>query len=397
MTKIERENNKTAIERFLQAVTGIKKNTVRKYGNHLMSLTEAFDAPIDVLARDSETRGYVIEHMDDFLHVSSSVLEECHSSFTKYYEFKDRVENSAAARNTVDSVAKPYSVIRVDDFGEFRKLFLSGEKFSFRRDDGDKFVFRGQGDATWHLEPSLGRNQYTLKRINPNGDFLKDCENEAMWLFGREASKNLEYRGLEGVNLLSLMQHYGCKTRLLDFTQSPLIALYMAIEQFEENEDQRKDFALWAVNLNRLFGLGDNGTLNQVAQAHLNKCNSILSREYDYKIRGVSIVYPSICNWRISAQDALFLMPHSLSWSFEDNLRAIVPDENLFDEKVLSSYDDLRLLSNSPVCKLVIRADLHDKIKLMLKDANINARTVYPDLVGLGRYIGKSIQERLRR
>lgn len=396
MTKNERENNEAAIERFVQEVTGIEKLTARKYGNHLLALTEAIDAPIDVLARDSDTRDYVIEHIDDFLPLSSSMKDEYKSSFNKYCEFISRVGNSAV-RSAMDSVAKPYSVIRVDKFDEFRKLFLSEEKSSFRREDGDKFIFRGQSDATWHLEPSLMRRGYTLGRINDRGDIIKDCENEAMWAFGREASKQLEYRGLEGVNLLSLMQHYECKTRLLDFTQSPLIALYMAIEPFADKEGPMPDIALWTVNVNKLFRLGDDATLNQIVKAHLNKCNSILSQDHDYGIPGVSIVYPSICNWRISAQDALFLMPHSLSWSFEDNLRAVVPGDNLFEEKTLSSHDDLRLLLNSPVCKLVICADLHDKIKWMLKNANINARTVYPDLVGLGRHIGRLIQERLRR
>ena len=401
MTKIERENNKAAIERFVQGVEeGITKETARKYGNHLLALTEAFAAPIDVLARDSGTRDYVIEHMDDYLHLSHSVKNEYKSGFNKYCKFISRIEKSAA-RSVMDSSTKPYSLIRVDKFDEFQRLFLSKEKFNFWREDGDKFIFRGQGDATWPLETSLGREQHTLNMMNPRGDFFKDCENEAMWLFGREASKNLEYRGLEGANLLSLMQHYGCKTRLLDFTQSPLIALYMAVEQFEglniADDGKRPDIALWTVNVSRLFCHCNKVPLNQVAKAHLHECNSILSLDHDRKIPGVSIVYPSICNWRISAQDALFLMPHSLSWSFEDNLRAVVPDDNLFEEKTLSSYDDLRLLLSSPVCKLVIGGDLHKKLKSMLKDANINARTVYPDLVGLGRYIGKSIQERLRR
>ena len=61
----------------------------------------------------------------------------------------------------------------------------------------------------------------------------------------------------------------------------------------------------------------------------------------------------------------------------------------------LSSYNDLRALLSVPVCKLVIEIDWLEEIKLMLKEANINARTVYPDLIGLGKYVGGLIQERL--
>jgi hypothetical protein len=87
-------------------------------------------------------------------------------------------------------------------------------------------------------------------------------------------------------------------------------------------------------------------------------------------------------------------MPHSLSWSFEDNLRAILPCYNPL-EITLSSCTDLQSFLSAPVCKFVIETNWLHEIKLMLKNANINARTVYPDLIGLGKYVGGLIQERL--
>ena len=39
------------------------------------------------------------------------------------------------------------------------------------------------------------------------------------------------------------------------------------------------------------------------------------------------------------------------------------------------------------VVKFVIKPEMIDAIKVMLRDANVTARTVYPDLEGLAKYV----------
>ena len=51
---------------------------------------------------------------------------------------------------------------------------------------------------------------------------------------------------------LFLMQHYGLPTRLLDWTESPLLAVYFAVW---ENEHMIKDGAIWALDPFALNGL----------------------------------------------------------------------------------------------------------------------------------------------
>lgn len=78
--------------------------------------------------------------------------------------------------------------------------------------------FRGHADQTWHLEPSLSRsgklqNEIQLaKRFQQNAwQFLDHVpEKEWEWMF--------------------LMQHYAVPTRLLDWSESLLIALYFALQ-----------------------------------------------------------------------------------------------------------------------------------------------------------------------
>ena len=45
---------------------------------------------------------------------------------------------------------------------------------------------------------------------------------------------------------LSLMQHYGVPTRLLDFSTSPYVALYFAIENLAPQKDG--DLAIYAID-----------------------------------------------------------------------------------------------------------------------------------------------------
>jgi len=93
--------------------------------------------------------------------------------------------------------------------------------------------FRGKGQETWHLEPKLLRNApagtletHFINRFKQNASFLleRTPASEFDWLF--------------------LMQHYGMATRLLDWSESPLVGLYFAVEEAQHHDS---DGALWAL------------------------------------------------------------------------------------------------------------------------------------------------------
>ena len=120
---------------------------------------------------------------------------------------------------------------------------------------------------------------------------------------------------------------------------------------------------------------------------------------------GIYTIFPKMCNERISAQDGLFLMPKSLSCSFEDNLRTeLMIDEEKrkkFQGKFLSERDFFEDGSVSRedryslpiVIKFVFHRTLLPQVKHLLAEANITAKHVYPDLTGLGRYISSIVEQ----
>ena len=106
--------------------------------------------------------------------------------------------------------------------------------------------FRGQGSAKWGLVPSVHRN------------YDQSGEHSLAARF-RLSAPTRHLRTPELTDLaawMSLMQHFGLPTRLLDWSASPLVAMYFAIC----SEPQVGDAAVWGIlpsrlNLSSKYGL----------------------------------------------------------------------------------------------------------------------------------------------
>src|SRR5258707_15269530 len=111
-------------------------------------------------------------------------------------------------------------------------------------------MFRGHSSAEWqHLEPSLHR-QLGPDRSLAEGVFV---EANAIRTFRRHARSLLlpsELTYFDRIlDSITLMQHYGAPTRLLDWTLSPWVACYFAVQAPNES---KADAAIWSFNSKEL-------------------------------------------------------------------------------------------------------------------------------------------------
>jgi hypothetical protein len=98
----------------------------------------------------------------------------------------------------------------------------------------DKIVwYRGQLKASWVLVPRIGRNPDHIK-----------AELTIIKTFRQNARPYLHENPASDWEWVFLMQHHRAPTRLLDWTESPLVALYFALWD-QKNEHELEDAALW--------------------------------------------------------------------------------------------------------------------------------------------------------
>jgi hypothetical protein len=103
-------------------------------------------------------------------------------------------------------------------------------------------IFRGVSDSTYELIPSIGRCKAKdeTSLLNFEKTIFEDFKQRAFRYLSHEPKNDFEW--------LFLAQHYGIKTRLLDWTTSPLIALYFACDG---NSD--KECAVYKILMSRWY------------------------------------------------------------------------------------------------------------------------------------------------
>lgn len=86
------------------------------------------------------------------------------------------------------------------------------------------FIFRGEGDAQYSLRPKYGRHKASVLE-NPAG-----VEQRILDEFKRRGAPYVEALPSNDWEWLAVAQHFGLATRLLDWTENPLVAAFFATD-----------------------------------------------------------------------------------------------------------------------------------------------------------------------
>jgi hypothetical protein len=150
----------------------------------------------------------------------------------------------------------PYWKVRVNEFNDLQKIF------DHETVPADEWVFRGQAETSWGLQTTLDRLIYHARQTGVKGrgvtvhQFVqKHIGNFKKNILGRRGDHPPK---LNEDEMWSLGQHYGLATPLLDWSESPYIAMFFALGMLKEQDTDR---AIWC--LNRRLVEKVNGSMNE--------------------------------------------------------------------------------------------------------------------------------------
>jgi hypothetical protein len=250
--------------------------------------------------------------------------------------------------------------IRVSSWNELSERLYEGsweEPISRFRSN---YAFRGLGDVEFNLKTGLIRLGGSAERLESHllRNFMKYARHDAV-------SGDSTWRWL------SLAQHHGLPTRLIDWTFSPFVAMHFATMHLDTYD---RDAVIWCVDFvktNRLLPerlrriLQEEGS-NAFTVEMLNRVAGTLA-EFDRVVQDECVVFvePPSLDDRIVNQFALFSMMSS-------------PTARL--DFWLEGHPELGR-------KVVIPAELKWEVRDKLDQANITERVLFPGLDGLSRWL----------
>ena len=250
------------------------------------------------------------------------------------------------------SARKTFRVFRLNSWEEFLGI-ITKPPYS-------NWAFRGERDERWPLYSSLSRY---FRNFGVSSEAWLDQEARILRIFKRKAHQFLEKPPdpEDDFQWMALMQHHGAPTRLIDFTWSPYVAAFFALER------TLGDGVVWAMNPARV----DSSRAARVRMDPRTKGN--FER---YFLRGrhrfLWMGEPHTMNRRLIAQSGTFAVPGVLD----------VPIEEM-----LSHRDQENILAKFILTNAVREVGMRELYRM-----NITYATLFPDLEGLARSMGYELE-----
>lgn len=221
--------------------------------------------------------------------------------------------------------------IKINNFKEFHEQI---QNYS-----GSNYLYRGESKFDWNLLPKIGREEFN--RVIPL--IFKEEYISRAWM--RYASNLTSKIPKDNWEIISLAQHHGLATRLIDWTKNPLIALF-----FATFDREKEDGAFYVFDF---------------------KNETLITKNKDpFKINFSGVFYPEGITRRVINQRGVFSISHNPTIPFNE---------------LMSKYDFIKFKINKKGKK---------SIQHSLEQYNINEFSIYNDLDNLSNYLNRFMLKR---
>ena len=249
---------------------------------------------------------------------------------------------------------------------------------------GKKLFFRGHADKDWELLPAVLRS-------NANG--VSYDERGLILDYKQVSVSEMNYRN-KIENILVEMQHLCMPTRMLDWSLSPLVALYFACQSHvDKKTGKATDGAIYVLNpwesFRRIVAKLDNHPeiMDILKESRMllaqkwgfNEIREFIQRKYGYEITkdALRAPLPFVGRYmvdRVASQHGGFIL-----WGDGD--------ASAYGFKI---YTQLKKFPEYDEClseKFIIPVDMKEKLLVFLRQMGVDNFTIFPDKSGIKKEI----------
>jgi hypothetical protein len=250
--------------------------------------------------------------------------------------------------------------IVVKSYNELNSVLYDIPKNQYGRHRSN-YVYRGMADVNWEIKTSL---------IRLGGNYDK-VERPLLRAFRKYAEPGWLPSDTVWMQM-TVGQHHGLPTRLIDWTSSPQVAVHFATA---EREHLDKDGVVWCVDVGEM-------------RKHLPPILvSILENEYAvlFSIEMLEILSKISDLDQLGTQYGpfmLFFEPPSLDSRIvnQGGVMSVLPGSKLVPSEFLKTHPSLYF-------RIIIPSKIKKEVRDKLDQANVNERMLFPGLDGLSQWL----------